>query len=164
MKVFEFAIIASGPDPEADDFEDRFFEAGCDDATITFTRGLIILAFAREAHSLEAAIDSAIGAARAAGARVERVEPDSLVSLSEIAHRAGLSRQAISNYAAGKGRRAEGFPLPVARVTSESPLWDWPDVAEWLSRKGVVTPQQVADARVIRQANEALASSPVAAE
>lgn len=164
MKAFDFSIIASGPDPGADDFEDRFFEAGCDDATLAFTRGVIILAFAREAHSLEAAIASAIGAVRVAGARAERVEPDSLVSLSEIAHRAGLTRQAISNYAAGKGRRADGFPLPVARVTSESPLWDWPDVAEWLSAKGIVTPQQVADAVTIRRANEALASGRVAAE
>jgi hypothetical protein len=33
MKIFEFSIIASGLDPEAEDFADRFFDAGCDDAT-----------------------------------------------------------------------------------------------------------------------------------
>ena len=31
--TFEFAVIASGLDPEADDVFDRFYEAGCDDAT-----------------------------------------------------------------------------------------------------------------------------------
>lgn len=164
MKTFEFSIIASGLDHTADDFEDRFFEAGCDDATIAFARGVIILTFAREAGSLEAAIASAIENVRSAGAQVERIEPDSLVSLSEIAYRAGLTRQAISNYAAGKGKRAEGFPRPVARITSESPLWDWPDVVCWLSAKGVVSDGQVAEALVIQRANEGLGTLRVAAE
>ena len=156
MTTFEFSIIASGIGHVADDFEDRFFKAGCDDATLAFARGVIILEFAREAESLEAAIASAIANVRTAGARVERIEPDSLVSLSEIAHRSGLTRQAISNYAAGKGKRAEGFPPPIARITSESPLWDWPDVARWLSGKGVVSDGQVAEALVIQRANEGL--------
>ena len=164
MKTFEFSIIASSIGHAADDFEDRFFKAGCDDATIAFARGVIILTFAREAGSLEAAIASAIESVRAAGAQVERIEPDSLVSLSEIAYRAGLTRQAISNYAAGKGRRAEGFPRPVARITSESPLWDWPEVARWLSAKGVVSDGQVAEALVIQRSNEGLGTPRVAAE
>ena len=57
------------------------------------------------------------------GARVERIEPDHLVSMADIARRAGLTRAAISLYA--KGMRAQEFPAPVARVTSEIPLWDW---------------------------------------
>lgn len=164
MKDFEFSIIASGLDHEADDFEDRFFEAGCDDATISFARSSIILTFVREADSMSCAIASAVENVRAAGARVEGVEPDSLVSLSEIAFRSGLTRQAISNYASGKGKRAEGFPRPVARVTSESPLWDWPTVAEWLSAKGVISTDSVDDAVIIKQANTALQTDRVAAE
>ena len=31
MKTHEFTIVASGLDPEMDGYEDRFFEAGCDD-------------------------------------------------------------------------------------------------------------------------------------
>ena len=164
VKTFEFSIIASGLDPQADDFEDRFFEAGCDDATLVFARGVMILTFAREAASLDEALVSAIRNVRAAGARVERIEPDSLVSLSEIAHRSSLTRQAISNYAAGKGKRAEGFPHPVARITSESPLWDWPSVAGWLSAKGVVSDERVAEAVAISKANKQLQAKPVAAE
>ena len=43
-----------------------------------------------------------------AGAKVERIEPDHLVSLSEIAERSGLTRQAISLYT--RAERGENFP------------------------------------------------------
>ena len=75
--TFEFAIIASGLDPEADDFFDRFYDAGCDDATIAFQKGHIIADFAREAESLADAIVSAMQAVKKAGAKVDRVEPES---------------------------------------------------------------------------------------
>jgi hypothetical protein len=76
MKQFEFSIIASGLDPEAEDFADRFFEAGCDDATISFQKGHIIVDFAREAESIDAAICSAVECVGKAGAHIDRVEPD----------------------------------------------------------------------------------------
>ncbi|HOW99777.1 MAG TPA: hypothetical protein PK545_04080, partial [Deltaproteobacteria bacterium] len=60
MQSFEFTIVASGVDHEAEDFEDRFFAAGCDDATIAFSRGAILLHFARTADNFEAAIESAL--------------------------------------------------------------------------------------------------------
>lgn len=154
MKTFEFAIVASGLDPEADDFEDRFFEANCDDATIAFARGSIILQFAREAETLDDAIVTAIADVRKAGARVDRIEPDYLVSLSEIAERAGLTRAAISHYA--RGDRGRDFPHPVARVTTESPLWDWTDVAEWLFSREQVDEETVARAKAIRERNVGL--------
>ena len=154
MKSFEFAIVASGLDPKADDFEDRFFEAGCDDATIAFARGAIILQFARQAASLDEAIASAIANVRQAGARVERIEPDYLVSLSEIAERSGLTRAAISLYA--RGERGRDFPHPVARVTTESPLWDWTDVAAWLFARKQVDEETVARAKAIRERNVVL--------
>jgi hypothetical protein len=154
MKVHEFTIVASGLDHDSDDFEDRFFMAGCDDSTISAARGAIILHFARGADSLGEAIQSAIDDVTKAGARVERVEPDHLVSLSEIAERAHLTRAAISLYA--KGERGRDFPHPVARVTSESPLWDWTDVARWLHGRRRIAEDIVRDAEVIRSANEHL--------
>jgi hypothetical protein len=36
---------------------------------------------------------------------------------------------------------------------SESPLWDWVDVAEWLHRKGQVHADVVADACISRRVN-----------
>jgi len=117
MKTFEFSIIASGLDPEAEDFVDRFFNAGCDDATLSFQKGHTILDFAREADSIDAAIVSAMECVTAAGAKVDRIEPDPLVSLSDIASRTGMSRAAMTQYS--KGQRGKNFPSPVARITSD---------------------------------------------
>jgi hypothetical protein len=74
MKEFEFCIIASGLDPESEDFEQRFYDAGCDDATISFQKGCIIVDFTREAGSIDEAIVSAMKAVETAGARVERIK------------------------------------------------------------------------------------------
>ena len=101
MKTYEFTIIASGLDTEADDFEDHFYGAKCDDATVAVIKGKIVLEFAREARNFAHALASAIIDVRRAGAKIERIEPDYLVSLSDIAQRSDLSRSAISHYAAG---------------------------------------------------------------
>lgn len=154
MKLHHFTIIASGLDPEADDFEDRFFDAGCNDASLAFARGAIILEFERGARNLSQAIASAIADVRAAGAVVERVEPDFLINLSEIAERSGLTRAAISLYA--KGERAKGFPPPMARVTSDMPLWNWVDVARWLRKRSKVSVAAVVAARIVKRANDSL--------
>src|SRR4051812_19478119 len=122
MNTFEFTIIASGLDPKADDFEALFYAAGCDDATISFQKGHIIVDFAREAPDFVTAVTSALGNVAAAGARIDRLEPDPLVSLTDIAARSGMTKAAISLYS--RGERGKQFPAPVARVTSESPLWD----------------------------------------
>lgn len=151
MKKFEFTIIAAGLDPRSGELEDQFFEAGCDDATISFQKGVIILDFCREAKNLTQAISSAVEGTVAAGAKVLHIEPDCLVSLSEIAARTGLTRAAISNYA--NGDRGRDFPVPVARVTSESPLWDWVDVARWLCRQGRLDRSVPLKARIVRKCN-----------
>src|SRR5690348_6314237 len=155
MRKHEFSIIASGLDPQADDFETRFFNAGCDDATISFQKGHIIVDFTREADTLEDAIASAVEAVNKAGAKIDRVEPDPLVSLSEISTRTGLTRAAITNYAKGS-RRDKEFPAPVARVTSAHPLWDWATVARWLYENDQVTLQDAVSAEIVKHANEAL--------
>jgi hypothetical protein len=154
MKEFEFSIVASGLDPKAENFESQFYDAGCDDATVAFQKGHIILDFSREAPSLEEAISSAVEAVTKAGAKVDRVEPDPLVSLSEVAERAGLTRAAISNYAAGL--REDGFPKPMARVTSASPLWDWSTVARWMFEHQKLSKDVALEAEIFRQANEAI--------
>ena len=60
MKTYEFTILASGFDSTAPDFEDRFFEAGCDDATLAFVKGRIVLEFQRKAPNFSHALASAI--------------------------------------------------------------------------------------------------------
>ena len=156
MKQFEFSIIASGLDPEAEDFADRFFEAGCDDATISFQKGHIIVDFARDAKSIEDAICSAIECVGKAGAHVNRVEPDPLVSLSDIAARTGLSRAAITNYS--RGDRAGNFPSPVARVTSKTSLYEWSSVATWLFQRKQLTREKAIEAEAVRLVNDVIRS------
>ncbi|HEY0084454.1 MAG TPA: hypothetical protein VGB65_00950, partial [Allosphingosinicella sp.] len=85
MKVHEFTIIASGLHPDVDDVANIFFEAGCDDAAISFQKGVLILEFDREASSFSSAVISAFDNVIQAGAKVERFEPDHLVSLADIA-------------------------------------------------------------------------------
>src|SRR5665811_1758773 len=99
MKTYEFSVIASGLDPQAEDFEARFYDGGCDDALVSFQKGHIIIDFAREAESIDAAIASAIENVAVLGATVDRVEPDPLVSLADIAARTEMSRAAMSLYA-----------------------------------------------------------------
>jgi predicted DNA-binding transcriptional regulator AlpA len=156
MKTFEFSIVASGLDPEAEAFADRFFNAGSDDATLSFQKGHIILDFGREAESIDAAISSAVKCVTAAGARVDRIEPDPLVSLADIASRTGMSRAAMTQYS--KGQRGKDFPPPVARVTSDSPLWDWASVARWLFRNGKISRDVAIEAEIVRAANAAIES------
>jgi transcriptional regulator with XRE-family HTH domain len=154
MKTFEFSIIASGLDPEARDFADRFFNAGCDDATISFHKGHIIVDFAREAVSVDGAISSAVECVKKAGAQVDRIEPDPLVSLSDIAARTGLTRAAITQYA--KGRRGDNFPSPVARITSDTSLYDWAAVAAWLFRHEKLSREKAIEAEAVKAVNEVI--------
>ena len=95
---------------EADDFEDRFFEAGCDDASISVVKGTVVLSFSRGAKNFLHALVSAIKDVRAAGVMIVRVEPDTFVSMSDIAERIGMTRQAVSLLIQGE-RGPGGFPL-----------------------------------------------------
>lgn len=74
MRMFEFAVIASGLDPRAEDFEDRFFAAGCNDATISFQNGEIVLEFARAGETFENAVRSALQHVVQAGAKPLRID------------------------------------------------------------------------------------------
>lgn len=160
MTQYQFSIIASGLDPSADDFEARFYDHRCPDSTVSFQNGRVILDFDRRAPSLAHAIATALEDVSAAGAQVERVEPDPLVSLSEMAVRAGMSRAAMTNYF--KGYRQQDFPPPCARVTSASPLWNWADVAAWLWRQGRLDRNAALAAAVVDAANELIAARSVA--
>ena len=151
MTAHEFTFIVGGIDPHADDFEDRFFEAGCDDATLALMHGAIAVCFEREAENYKQAVLSAYENIIAAGAKLERFEPDFLVTASEIAVRANISKAAVSLYE--RGERGEGFPAPRARVTTSSPLWDWVSVSHWLYQNGKVSHSEVRHAVISRAIN-----------
>ena len=154
MPTYDLTIVASGLDPDVDDLKARLFEAGCSDVAISVQKGAIMLTFHRQAKSFLHALVGAVDAAQRAGAIVERVEPDHLVSLTDIARRSGVTQAAIYNYSMGK--RALHFPYPVARVSTDFPLWDWVAVARWMYRQERLTMADVVRAKLVREANTAV--------
>lgn len=155
MTDYEFTIVATGLSLDDDDWQERFFEAGCDDALVAIQRGMFVLRFDREASSFSLAVESAIRDVDAAGAKVVRVEPDPLVSASDISERSGLSRQLISLYA--NGSRGKDFPIPVACVTTSKPFWKWSHAARWLANNGKLEEDAVAQAEAIELVNDRIA-------
>src|SRR5713226_1785321 len=109
---------------------DRLYEAGCDDALFGVLDHVGFADFTREALSLADAIAKAIAQLRSATPlHVLRVEPDDLVTASEIAERLNISREYVRLLAAGD--RSEDFPPPAARFSVRTKLWHWSDVARW---------------------------------
>ncbi len=128
----EFTLILAGPVKIDRKTEDALFEAGCDDALLGSRDGVVFLDFARTADSFSEAVSTAVRDVRTAGFDVLRVEPDDLVSASEIARRTKRTRQSIRQLCTGT-RGPGGFPPPYARLKSTSPLWRWTDIAKWFS-------------------------------
>ena len=65
-KTHKFTIVAPSTNAKADDFEDRFYNAGCGDATISLWRGVVVLEFARDAPTFDEALASALSDVRRA--------------------------------------------------------------------------------------------------
>ena len=152
MSSHEFTIVATGLSLDSDEWEEAFYEAGCDDATVALQRGAFILCFDREAETFEEALKSACADVKSAGASVLRIEPDPLVSSSDIADRTGITRQAVSLYTTGG--RGENFPLPVACASGQRPLWSWAEVASWLATKGKLSTDAIEQAVLIKSMND----------
>ena len=153
--IFEFTLVCEPATALSDNdtLVDSLYEAGCDDALVVERAGVFVLAFDREASNLETAIASARADVARAGMVTRRVGPDPLVNASDIANRAGVTRQAVSNYVAGK--RGKSFPRPVARVETDSPLWSWLEVVQWFrqTRNGKLSDDDIFQAHVIEQEN-----------
>lgn len=154
MKKNYFIVLAVGPDPDSDDTYNAFYEAGCDDASISYSDGVFEFNFHREAVRFDDALMSAYRDVTKAGATVTRFEPDSLVSLADIAERSGLSMAFLADLRASE--EAVDFPAPSVRITTDEPLWDWAAVSMWLQRHGMVDRDVAIEARVIWEANTTL--------
>ena len=57
------------------------------------------------------------------------VGPNDLVSVAEIAERAGVQPDTVHKW---RERHAD-FPAPFTHVAGGTPVWIWKDVAEWLA-------------------------------
>lgn len=159
-KVYQFTLVLDGVDDQTPNLEDSLFEVGCDDALINYKNGTVYLDFDREDKDLEHAIISAIKAVESAdlGAKILSVAPEHLVSLSDIAERVSMSRQAVSLFVLGE-RGTKDFPKPILKIANKSPLWRWSMVAEWFYRQQKIKDHEVIDfANVIEDINAALDS------
>lgn len=129
-----FTLLLEGPNPIAPENLDRLFEAGCDDATFGERDGVYFADFDRTAPSFAEALVSAITQVEKAvpGLRAVRVEPETLVTASEIAQRTKRTRENVRQLFEGT-RGPGGFPTPVAWLSDRTRLWRWNEVAKWLS-------------------------------
>ncbi|ENU80116.1 hypothetical protein [Acinetobacter sp. ANC 3789] len=135
MNTYHFTVVVRDARSDLADLEDQFFEAGCDDALLCSYNDTIYLEFDREAPSAAQAIRSALDNIRSLGFSDLIVEEQGFSTLSEMAERAGMSRQALSLYAQNK--RGDGnFPRPMYGLASKSAMYSWPEVASWLFKQG----------------------------
>jgi hypothetical protein len=139
MQTYTFTLILADVPGLTDAVCDALFEAGCDDALVGMRDGVVFLDYSREAGSFREAVFSAIADVEGAGieAHVARVEPDELVTMSEIARRTGRSRENVRQLISGV-RGPGGFPPPVANLTRKSPIWRWTEAAQWFREKAGV--------------------------
>lgn len=130
MAEHHFTLTVSGA--LSDGRLDDWYDAGCDDATLSARGDMTFANFHREAPSLLDAVVSTIAQVESVpGAEVLHVDPDELVWASEIAQRTGRSRQSIDMLIRGQ-RGPGGFPAPVSHAT-RNPLWRWSEVDAWFA-------------------------------
>ena len=156
----DFALLVGGIPELTEEVENCLFEAGCDDATAGFFRGLLTLDFSRGAPSLQEAVLSAVQDVRSAGipgAEVLRVDSCNLVTASEIARKIGRSRQLVHQYINGD-RGPGGFPPPECHLKEDRPLWAWCAVSAWLAEHQFLRPEVSHQAEVIEAINRTLAA------
>ena len=84
MKTFDFTFVVDNADTHSEDFEDKFFEAGCDDATLVLMHGAVAACFNREAENYKEAVLSAYENILMAGVTICVFDPDFFVSASEV--------------------------------------------------------------------------------
>jgi len=157
MKHYNFILIISGITEPSEGVEDGLFEAGCDDATLSFRHRLCYLEFDRVASSFKDAVISAIQQVESVNSNlvVERVEPDDLVTASQIAHRIGKTREYVRLLIEGK-RGAGNFPIPITGIYNKSLMWSWTKVSKWLMKSSLLDTESVQIAQDIADINNAL--------
>jgi hypothetical protein len=161
-RVYEFNLVLSWADGPTTEFEDALYEAGCDDATLSYQGGRAYLSFAREARSFAEAVLGAIRDVDGSGTGADVVRVDAgaagLVGQSDIARAVGRSRQLIHQYVKGV-RGPGGFPAPVTPPNHEGgPLWRWPEVARWLREHDMIGEDAASEAEEAEAVNNALAA------
>lgn len=160
MIAYNFTLVLSGISQVSEDLDtlaDAIFEAGCDDATLCFRNSIAYLEFDREATTFREAVIAAIQQVETINdvIKVERIEPDDLVTASEIARRINKSREYIRLLIDGKRGKGD-FPLPISGISNKSLLWSWVNVTQWLQQNQLIDEESVKIAQDIADFNHLL--------
>lgn len=136
MATYEFTLIVEGPDIQDEASIEALYEAGLDDGTVGRVGSFQYLDVDREADDFADAVFSATEAIERAilDAKVVRLEPDDLVTLSEIAERTGRTRESVRLLVNGD-RGPGGFPAPATHFRTRQRMWRWQEVAVWLAEE-----------------------------
>lgn len=130
MNTYDFTITLAGVDLATEDLEDRIVAAGCDDTLLCFCVETPYLEFERQADNAETAIRTALAELAEVGLQAASIQEAGYVTVTGAAAMADIKKGTLDHYA--KGRRGEGFPAPRYGLQTGTPLYWWPEVAEWL--------------------------------
>jgi len=130
MSNYEFELIFKVADSHENlqDYSDRLYESGCDDALVSIGQlGMIALSFSREAKNAQIAVESAIENVQTAIPHAELIEasPD-FVSITDVASILGHSRQ----YTRKLFNEKSGLPSPI-HIGSPT-IWHLSEVLNWI--------------------------------
>jgi hypothetical protein len=129
MGTYEFTLRV---DREVSEQEADALYGVFSDGSIATGAGRTEIEFTRKADSWAGAISSAVvDVESVSGLYVVGAGQEDLVSMTDIAHRAQRSREAVRLWAAGK-RAAGGFPAPVWHSPGGERFWSWAEVARWI--------------------------------
>lgn len=129
MSAFRLNIVFSGVDFD----DDEVFDALGELPNVTW-RSQGRYAFATAVIDAPTAVKAADLVTQQVVKLVPSARPirldDDLVSISDVAGRVGLTREAVRNWA--NGTRHANFPLPRGVVGDGIKVWAWSDVSVWL--------------------------------
>lgn len=145
MSTHEFTLIVEGPELQDDAVIDALFEAGLDDGTVGRIGSFQYVDVDREAETFSDAVLSATETIERTvpNAKVVHLEPDDLVTLSEIAEQTGRTRESIRLLVSGD-RGPGGFPAPATHFRTRQRMWRWQEVAAWFA-ESLGEPQFIGD-------------------
>lgn len=158
MRRYEFILkLNRNVTPEE---VEALYEAGCGDGAVETGPLGALIDFSREAPGLAAALVSAVhDIEKVEGLRAVGVQCQNMVTMADIADRAGVTREAVRLWAAGQ-RGAGNFPPPVMITTGGEKIWDWEQVDRWLAEREEPArhPAMSAEARMLCTADRVLAA------
>ena len=156
MTTHTFTLIVDGPDLQSDELVGDVFEAGCDDALIGRADGIQFVDFDREVDTLQDAVLSAVAELESIGdITVVRLADAGLVSMADIAARAGRTRESVRLLITGE-RGPGGFPPPVTDPRGRYRLWRSDEVETWLREHLAATLDNATDDHIRAAINACL--------